>query len=388
VTPYNFNGSWTVIAPNLLAALAPFDQIDAELQVSNGVVTGTLNTYVDIGGNPPLCTTLGTVGTTLIATGTLDDAHNLTLNFPIEGGTGTILAALGDDPSTYTSGSMQVSGGTCAMSTVAVVIKGTPTVSTTNSSSPATITANLSGNWGMRAVYPLYITESLPIFGFYGALQFTNGSVTGTMMPNVNVMYGSGNCYLALRGSSGISPVSFTGTLDANNNLTLTAPFGGGTAIITATLGSNPQTWADASYQIVGGSCAISSTAMTIAQFAPVTGTYIGTFNEPNSVSDIPFAGTNVTVTAVLTQSTTPNSGGMFPITGTVNVTGACTDSASLVSGSVVYGGSVGLSAGTSGKIYLAGSNDPTGSAITYATFQDDTNFSCDTAYVGNLVRQ
>ena len=124
-----------------------------------------------------------------------------------------------------------------------------------------------------------------------------------------------------LTGSSAV----FTGTLDANNNLTLTAPITAGsstgTATITATLGSNPQTLADASIQIVGGgSCAMPATPSTIAQFAPVTGTYTGTFNVPNT-GNVPVAGTNITVTAVLTQSTTANASGQYPITGTVNVT-------------------------------------------------------------------
>jgi hypothetical protein len=161
-TPYNFNGKWHGATPILGVVYSPFDQIDAELQVSNGVVTGTLYSYSSlISHNLYACSTDATStteGTALTATGTLDDDHNLTLNFPINSGTGTILAALGDDPSTYVSGSMQVSGGTCAMSATSIVLKGTPTTSTTSSSSTATITADLSGNWSMGAVYPLYVS--------------------------------------------------------------------------------------------------------------------------------------------------------------------------------------------------------------------------------------
>jgi hypothetical protein len=121
-----------------------------------------------------------------------------------------------------------------------------------------------------------------------------------------------------------------TGTLDSNNNLTLTVPFGGslGTATITATLGSNPQTLADGSYQVTGGSCALPATAMTIAQYAPTNGTYSGTFGVATASSAV--AATDVTVTVILSQSTTPGSNGAYPVSGTYTITGNCTDSGSI----------------------------------------------------------
>ena len=195
-------------------------------------------------------------------------------------------------------------------------------------------------------------------------------------MPNVNFL--SYTCYEALIFSSGNNPISFIGTLDASNNLTLTAPVAGGTATITATLGSNPQTWADASYQIDGGSCAMPATPMTIAQIAPVTGTYIGTFTQPSfSGTDVPIAGGNITVTAVLTQSTTASANGLFPLTGTITTTGAVTGTTTITGN--VGGGSF----STNSSVLAFGDVSPDASTIYYAA-----SGGWVTAETGTLVRQ
>jgi hypothetical protein len=47
------------------------------------------------------------------ATGTLDNANNLTLTVPAGGGTATITAAFGSDPQTSVNGSYQIVGGSC-----------------------------------------------------------------------------------------------------------------------------------------------------------------------------------------------------------------------------------------------------------------------------------
>jgi hypothetical protein len=344
-----------------------FNEIEGTLQVSNGAVTGTVTPFVSYtASNPNLC---AAVNTSLTAAGTLDTAHDLTLTFPIAGGTGTLLATLPDNPQTYANGSWQIAGGTCAMSVTPMIIKGSTTFTTT---SPAPITASLSGNWAIGATPNMAVNSGIqPVLGFSGSLQFANGSVTGIL--SAAVYPTETGCQQAIAGTA-----AATGTLDANNNLTLTAPIAGGTATITATLGSNPQTLADGSYQIVGGSCAISANTMTIAQYAPLTGTYTGTFNV-SGTGNVPVAGSNVTVTAVLTQSATANGIGYFPITGTVKVTGACTDS-------LTY---TGFAAG--GNFYsltgpfFMGSFGPTASAIYDAVYQS-TN--CPAYYQGTLTRQ
>jgi hypothetical protein len=379
---YDFNGFWGAHTTETSNFNYPFGGIDASLQVSNGAVTGTLTTtssYPTV--DPYLCPTVWTPtnpGSTLTVTGTLDAVHNLTLTFPIAGGTGTILAALPNDPGTYAFGTWQVAGGTCAMSVTPMVIQGTPTTLYTPPA-PASITSSLSGNWSVGADYVPNSSTILPVTGFGGALQFSSGLVTGTILPNANILAGlcNYNLYQA-------NAVAVTGTLDANNHLTLTAPIAGGTATITATLGSNPQTLADGSYQIVGGPCATSATPMTIAQYAPITGTYTGTFNLPGGNTNIPVSGSDATVTVVLTQSTTPNATDGYPITGTFKVTGGCTDSGTLLPSTVAGAGVLGGGAIGPGTAVIWGSITPTASGI-LDVYLFSNNCS---GLQGNLLRQ
>ena len=379
---YDFNGGWTAVT-TLNPSQLPFQTIGGPLQVSNGTVTGTLTTNSSFPNDYYLCPTVWTPtnpGTTLTASGTLDANHNLTLTFPIAGGTGTLLAALSDNPGIYAFGTWQVVGGSCPMSVTPMEIKGTPTTPYT-APSPASITESLSGNWAVGSDYVFASNNPVAVRGFGAALQFSNGSVTGTILPYANPL--SSVCYYNLYPNV---VVAVTGTLDSNNNLTLTAPVASGTATITATLGSNLQTLADASYQISGGGCAMSATPATIAQYAPLSGTYTGTFNYPNGSTNIP-VGSDSTVTLILTQSTTANANGGYPVTGTFITTGACTDSGTLVPSTASGGGISPTSNGTvsAGTATIYGNLTPAASTILYATFSSS---KCAGWYYGNLVRQ
>jgi hypothetical protein len=346
----------------------PFNAIQGPLQVANGVVTGTLIPFVNfLGTDPNLCPANIT---NLTATGTLDGSQNLVLNFPIAGGTATLIAALANDPQTYANGSWQVAGGTCAMSATPMVIKG----STYPATSTAAITAPLSGNWSTGPTPSNALSfGNQPIVGFNGPLQFSNGTVTGSLNPQINPPFSNCSQYVTTA-----SPV--TGTLNSSNVLTLTAQVAGGVATITANLGLNPQTLADASYQIVGGNCATTPTPVTFAQYAPLTGTFSGTFNVATA-GNVPGTGSNITVTATVTQSATAGSSDSYPVTGTINVSGACTDSISFTGS--VSGGSFASATGTVPS--FSGSFEPTGSAILNATYQS-TN--CKASYQGNLLHQ
>jgi hypothetical protein len=354
---YNFNGEWGAVALSTTPQSMPFNAMQGPLQVANGVVTGTLAPFVNFtDSDPNLC---AAVGTFVTVTGTLDANNNIALTFPIAGGTGTLLATLSNDPQTYALGSWQINGGTCAMSVTPMGIKGNTLPAATSS---APITATLSGNWAVGATSNAAVNSgSQPVTGFYGPLQFSSGAITGMLSATINGTYATCQQYY-----TGAVPV--TGTLDASNNLTLTLPISNGTATITSALGANPQTLADGSFQIVGGSCAIAPNTMTIAQYAPLTGTYSGTFNvatlNVTGSGNVPLPNTNVTVTAVLTQSTTANSSGQYPLTGTINVTGACTDNNIPFTGTVT-GSSFTPISGPS----FAGSFDPTVPAIYSATY-------------------
>ncbi|MGP8260790.1 MAG: hypothetical protein ACLQM6_12660 [Acidobacteriaceae bacterium] len=242
-------------------------------------------------------------------------------------------------------------------------------------SSPSTqVTSSLSGNWATSSTYTSGSSSSTTtVTGFSGALQFSNGLVTETGSLAIIFNGNGGNCLndATIDGW----PVA-NGTYDANNTLTLTFPISGGTATYTATLGANPQILADGTFQIIGGTCAMSATPMTIAQYAPLTGTYTGTLSYSNIG--------NITVTANLTQSISPNADGQFSITGTVNVTGSCTESSTFTSD--VEGnlfGNFGINNGSSTVMFF-GSFDPTASTIN-AMY---SSYNCAAERQGTLTRE
>jgi len=378
-TPYNFNGIWQMYSTTGVASYLALSSFSGPLQVSNGAVTGTLTPYA-VGSNSYVCTTV--VNLPISVTGTLDAENNLTLTFPLGGGTATIVAALADNPSNYAYGSWQINGGTCPMSVTTMEIKQT-TATTPETITPSPTTGTLSGNWSVNAaVYP---TTILAVTGFGGPLQFSGSSVTGTLSPYATFTNSNpANCFYTAYPNytaTGIAvgPAAFTGTLDSSNNLTLTAPLAGGTATITATLSGNPQTFASGSYQIVGGPCATPATAMTLAQYAPISGTYSGTFNDGQG-GNVPGSAPNLTITATLTQSTAANSSGEYPITGTLKVAGTCSETTSFtgfVSGS-------GFFSTTGAAPSFTGNSDPTASSLYYAALLDTT---CNYTQ-GTLTRQ
>ncbi len=198
-----------------------------------------------------------------------------------------------------------------------------PTPSGTPQSIP-----DVTGNWLIYApsnpltptVYPG------PIADFTGSLQSSNGSVTGILRA-FTASNSPGACLAFLD-----VDLTATGTVDSSGNLNLTVPIGGGTATITGTLGKTLQTYTAGTYQITGGSCAMSSTAMEIAQFASFTGTFTGTLYPAGSLQTPSQA---TVVTTVVTQSSSPNGDGMFPVIGTVTGSGACTFNFSFSDGSV-----------------------------------------------------
>ncbi|MGA1983687.1 MAG: hypothetical protein ABSG84_14625 [Acidobacteriaceae bacterium] len=199
--------------------------------------------------------------------------------------------------------------------------------SPTPTTPPASTYLNLTGNW----LFSGNANASWPISQIQGALQSSDGAVTGTLLA---FAYTSpAPCISATQ------PLSASGTLSTGGDLVLTFPIAGGTATVTAALTSDLQqlptitNLTNGTWQIVGGDCAMSTTPIFLTQFAPATGTYTGTLNE--IVNDAPVPGTATNVTAVLTQSTTPTADGVFPLNGTVTATGACVLTITFTDGTV-----------------------------------------------------
>jgi hypothetical protein len=199
----------------------------------------------------------------------------------------------------------------------------------TSTPSPSTY-LNLTGNWeaagnpvGTTGLVPI----PSPIANFTGALQSTNGSVTGTLRVSAFAASGAAIC------PSFDTDLPATGALDTANNLTLTVPLSGGVATITATLPQNLHTFISGSYQVVGGTCPMPATPMKLTQYASATGTYTGTFSQGGLTTPVP--GTATPVTVVLTQSATPNADGQFPLIGSITATGSCAATLTITTGIV-----------------------------------------------------
>ncbi|MGD0796202.1 MAG: hypothetical protein ABR910_00640 [Acidobacteriaceae bacterium] len=184
---------------------------------------------------------------------------------------------------------------------------------------------NINGNWDIVSNLASGAGLASPIASFSGALQSSNGAVTGTLHA-LDTDF-TATCV------SLTQDLPATGTLDAANNLTLSVAVAGGTATIQLALDQSLLTFATGTYSIAGGACAMSSTPMIAIQIPPVTGAYSGTLTELGSSPAV-----TATVTAQLTQSSTPNADGNFPSTGTVTIAGSTCPATFSFSGELVAG--------------------------------------------------
>jgi hypothetical protein len=225
-----------------------------------------------------------------------------------------------------------------------------PTPSGTPQSIP-----DVTGNWLIYApsnpltptVYPG------PIADFTGSLQSSNGSVTGILRA-FTASNSPGACLAFLD-----VDLTATGTVDSSGNLNLTVPIGGGTATITGTLGKT-------------------------LQFASFTGTFTGTLYPAGSLQTPSQA---TVVTTVVTQSSSPNGDGMFPVIGTVTGSGACTFNFSFSDG-LVNGNQVAESGNGPDPVvtFNAYASDPSVVALNVLGLSAS---SCNgTLYQGALTRQ
>jgi hypothetical protein len=203
---------------------------------------------------------------------------------------------------------------------------------------PVVILPNVTGNWELSVQLPQTTPPAFPtnpVEVIFGSLASSGSTVTGTLHAEPLSLP---NCVAAS------TDIAVTGTIDASNNLNLTAPLSGGTATIAVSL--TPVTTTTPSgvtitqpllagtYQVVGGACAQPSIALNAFQVPNVTGTYSGTLMQlfVNSTDTAP----TVSVTATLAESTTPNSDGEYALSGTVTATGACNTTITFTQGMVV----------------------------------------------------
>lgn len=201
---------------------------------------------------------------------------------------------------------------------------------------------SITGNWEL--VTTSGISSNQPsLVG--GSIISNGGTVTGIVhvAPTTDI-FGTGcfNLY---------DNVALSGTIDTNNNVTLTSASING-QVIAATLTVTPDGNAmQGTYTISGGCAGGDHGTIAGLRFPDVSGTWSGSVKSST---------TNITqsLSGTLTQTTGANANGIFPISGTVNFPGsACFTSAQTVApsstdlGSFALGGVVVLQLRTTDSV-------------------------------------
>ena len=171
---------------------------------------------------------------------------------------------------------------------------------------PVTPAPNLTGNWTIDSSESA--TGALPqtLFNLTGALQSSGSEVTGILRPAI-----------LSQGTPCLLPVlNLKGSINSHRDLTLASALPNGTIIKLSLALSVGQPYAG-TVELDGGSCPIPSTAVTGMEIANTSGTFSGALTP--EITGSTAASTQGNGTLVLTQSTTPDSTGRFPATGTLS---------------------------------------------------------------------
>ena|GEM_PF-2021766 len=201
-------------------------------------------------------------------------------------------------------------------------------------STPTPAAQDVTGNWQIQSI-PTGPSGSTPTSGILllGALKSQGSQVSGTlrfadlMIPN--------NC------GTPLAPLTFTGSVDAAKNLTLTSSSIPGSSItVQLPLAVAVSGFSTGTLAITGNACNFASAPAIGAQIPSVTGTFSGTVSQVGQLGTLPAPPPTATASFVLNQSASPDADGQFPVTGSISITTpTCTGTTSmtgLVSGSVV----------------------------------------------------
>jgi hypothetical protein len=166
-----------------------FTQIAGALHVSNGTVTGSMFAALPTGYNSPSCADQWQA---LVVSGSVDASDNLTLTIPLGStqGTATITAALNTNPEIPANGSLQITGGSCALSSTPIVITQyapltgtyTGTLYQTNPTTgalinPTTVTAVLTQSTTSDSYGEFLVSGTVTSTGAFAANYNLNGAV-------------------------------------------------------------------------------------------------------------------------------------------------------------------------------------------------------------------
>ena len=152
----------------------------------------------------------------------------------------------------------------------------------------------ITGNWQLSSTDSS--ASQLPSLS--GQFTGLNSKVTGVFHSDSSDACVAPATVIALSGISG-----------ADSVVKLTGSLAGGTLTISGTLSADGKTLTGASYNVTGGSCAFSAPAEATAQaYSPVNGSYAGTFTN--------VTGHTIAFNVDLSQATTPDANGDFPLSG------------------------------------------------------------------------
>jgi hypothetical protein len=271
-------------------------------------------------------------------------------------------------------------------------VVATPTTQTTTGTTTPVTPANSSaidGNWQIQQTSTATgNTITFPPTGIYlvGALQGSDSALTGTF----------NNYY-----STGVNPAvsSYSGTYDSSTG-TLDLSLASGSESVDLTVPSAPNTVASGSIITSCGTpvagtaeCTWSAKLPAVGvEVAPLNGTYTGTLSGTLTTTAQPTpSAVSGTASLVLTQSTTPNSSGQFPLTGTITITWI-SDAVNGLSATNTLSGTIsgiGITLSTTGPIpaggpvfTIAGYTNPTATQFTVTNLNfsevmaDDTNIT------------
>ena len=169
----------------------------------------------------------------------------------------------------------------------------------TNVSNPPATYLSVTGDWGLTATSTVVANSTFPV----GVdLTSNQGSVSG-------IAHLSSSCYPIA------TNVPLTGTIDTSGNIALTSSSVNGQVLTVTGKTSTGADFTSGTYAVAGGCAAGDKGTVAGSEVPAVTGTYTGTVK---SVS-----GPSVGVTALLTQTVTPDANGFLHLSGTAAFTGS-----------------------------------------------------------------
>ena len=270
-----------------------------------------------------------------------------------------------------TSGPLRAAALVCAASLLAVLSgcgdNGTPK-STANAST-------VTGNWKFSAAgTPASASQ---IAALSGALSGDKDVVTGTL--HTAAVLGQSSSQLCY---STTSPIAVSGTLGANNTLTLKSQsFGGNVLNLSGTYNSTTRSLSNATFSI-SGSCGVAAQPMVALAYQPISGTYTGTFASVD--------GYQIPVTAQFTQTTSPDANGTFHLTGSATFPPDGCIASPVVTDSVVTGDSFSATytdASTHAQVVATGSFNTDATVLTISNYTLTGTGCTDTGH-GSLTKQ